>query len=400
MAQSGGSVFQREGMWFARLRYTDKQGRRREKKRPARTKTAADTILSRLYSEVAIERGERSTVRTFKDVGDHYRKLYVKAPEIHGNEVVAGMRSWRTIESHFHYIDARFGESFLDEITPAELERFRASLRRPQKVGTDGTKTRTLNVATVNRILATLRRVFSVAVRDGLMIASPFLRTEGLVSNSKEIARSRVLSAAEELALFHELADERRVHLWLKVVLAIETGMREGEINGLRRGDIDFENGLIRVSTTRTKARVVQPTKTDESRTVPISARLRRDLIDAHVDALAPEAFVMRSGLTTKRAWATACRNAGIAGLQFRDLRTSAGMRMLARGMEYAVVAKILGHKDTKTTYRWYTQLGTEMLDLARGVMDAPMPVTKAGEKRGERAETSLLAMDVKGEVN
>jgi len=61
------------------------------------------------------------------------------------------------------------------------------------------------------------------------------------------------------------------------------------------------------------------------------------------------------------------------------------------------VVAKILGHRDTKTTYRWYTQLGTDLLDQARGMMDAPMPPAKAEEKA---AGPSLLTIDVKGEVN
>jgi len=399
MAQFGGSVYQKHGVWYARLRYTDRAGARREKKRSAHSKSAADALLKKLYSAIAVERGERSLVRTFRDVSTHFRELYVKPPEIQGGEVIAGMRSWRTVESHLRYIDARFGDSFLDDVTPAELERFRAELRRP--ITPDPKRpVRILNIATVNRILATLRRILSVAVRDGLMLSSPFIRTEHLVSLAAETPRSRVLSAAEEVELFGQLSDGRRSHLWLKAVIAIETGMREGEINGLRRGDIDLEAGILRVHTTRTKSHILQPTKTDDVRVVPVSGRLRRDLIVAGVGALAPEEFVMRAGLTTKRAWATACRLAGIAGLQFRDLRTSAGMRMLARGVQYAVVAKILGHRDTKTTYRWYTQLGTDLLDQARGVMDSPMPAARVTATKQEQAHHSLLAVAVKEEVN
>lgn len=374
MPQSGGSVYFSGGSWWARIRYTDLTGRAREKRRKAKSKRHGGELLKVLLAKVAVELGEPASVTVFVDLLEHYRALYVKPPVVRGRRVVSGLRSWRTVAGHCAAIESAFRSSLIHEMTPASIESFRSSLVASGR-----------SIATANRILATLRRIFYVGQRDGLVSHVPFGRGHRLISVDAEEPRERVLSGDEERRLLEVCLAPPRRHLWLKIVLALETGMREAEILGLTRGAIDLPRRRIEVSTTRSKRHEIGGTKTEEVRVVPISRQLFDALEAFAVGELAPDEWVIRSGLSTRTAWRTSCRLAGIEGLQFRDLRTSAGMRMISRGVPHEIVAKILGHHDTRTTFRWYTQMHDESLDQARRAMDGHGWVTELPESSATR---------------
>lgn len=160
--------------------------------------------------------------------------------------------------------------------------------------------------------------------------------------------RDRRLIGDEEERLL-KAAASINPELEAAIIFAIETGMRRGEMLGLRWSDI------------RGQIAQLDETKTMEPRTVPLSSRARAAIaalprqLDGRVFAYSA------TGLT--HGFARACRKAGIVGLRFHDLRHEATSRFFEKGLSVMEVASITGHK-TMIMLKRYTQL--QALDLAR----------------------------------
>jgi integrase len=111
--------------------------------------------------------------------------------------------------------------------------------------------------------------------------------------------------------------------------------------------------------------------KDGETRTLPISARLKAvlEMIKVAPDGKerSPAGYVFGDDVgghvaDPKKAWATACRNAGITELHFHDLRHEAGSRFLEAGWPLHNVQEMLGHADLKqtSTYLNVTRVGLQ----------------------------------------
>ena len=360
MRQRSGSVSRHGGQWQARVRYTDPDGTRHELKRLASTKYGAKDLLPAMLQEADRLVGH---ILTYGDLIAHYRAVYIIPAVYAQGQKVRGLRSLKSVEGHLSNLKAIIpSDKSLATFTPEYLRIVRAELSTTKHNG------RERSVANVNRILSTLRRMFSIAHREGWMARNPFQSIESLIVLSAERPRERVMTQAEEAAILKacevpdvngdDVAYTRR-HLAFKVLLLVETGMREGEANALKWGDVDLKAGSIRV--------LAANTKTLREREVPISARLKKALSKRKGE---PDADVLEEK-ETKRAWATACRIAGVKGLQLRDLRATFGTRLIEMGMPIAEVGKILGHANIQTTFRHYARANRSITDRARGFLDA-----------------------------
>ncbi len=219
----------------------------------------------------------------------------------------------------------------------------------------------------VNRALSFLRRVCNWAILQGYLDVSPFKRgTVTAVTLPREAKRTRRLREGEGDALLHACGP----HLRSVVEAAIETGMRRGEILGLRWRDVQPREIRLRAAQTKTRT----------GRTIPISTRLaailalRRD--DPNGDRLPPEAFVFGTAIGTRiadvgRAWETAVLKAhghtptytatanltadsrgalDAIDLHFHDLRREAGSRWLEGGVPLHIIRDWLGHTSIAQT--------------------------------------------------
>jgi len=133
-------------------------------------------------------------------------------------------------------------------------------------------------------------------------------------------------------------------------VVALETGLRKGDLLALRWTSIDLRAGFLRVTTGKTKAEAV----------VPISPACREAL--KVLKARAPfsgDVFTTEEGdrvaeATVLRAFALAKGIAGITRrLRFHDLRHSFASACASRGVSISVIAKALGHTSTRMTERY-----------------------------------------------
>jgi integrase len=159
------------------------------------------------------------------------------------------------------------------------------------------------------------------------------------VSNGRE----RRLRLGELEAIRGRISNEQVQAI---IVLAVETGMRRGELLGIRHKHVD----------TSARTLSVPRTKTDRQRVVPLSTKaldtLRGPLSQTAEDELL---FSIRPDSVTQ-AFSRACAAAGIHDLRFHDLRHEATSRFFERGFSMMEVALITGHQDPRMLRR-YTHL-------------------------------------------
>lgn len=286
-------------------------------------------------------------------------------------------RSWRSDDSRLKPILAHFGNKRMSDISPFQVERYKIQrLRTPIVRGENIEKSKPRSKASVNREVRLLSRVFTLAIANRETITNPVSQVKLLKGENR---RTRYLLPEEEERLMAQLTGQRE-HLRLIVIVALHTGMRMGEIVNLRKQEVDFHRGEIRVTRT----------KTDEDRFIPMNDTLYQEMM-SHCANLEtdyvfanPETGKARGQI--KRSFVTACKNAKIEDFRFHDLRHTAATRMGEAGIDPFTIAAILGHKSIAMTasYTHATQkakrLAVEALEEAKNKQGH-----KAGHKQEER---------------
>jgi integrase len=195
---------------------------------------------------------------------------------------------------------------------------------------------------TVNRDLALLRRMLSLAVEWGYLDEArmPKFRFYPEKDNLKE----RILTQEEEQRLLAVCPPRLRS----MIIVALNTGMRLGEILGLRWNQVDLTSGRIRV----------ERTKSGRIRYVDINKVLIAEFRGLR-EGRGRSEFVFTSPITGQpfvdagSAWATACRRASIKGLRFHDLRHTFATRLIEHGVNLITVKDLLGHSSVEITQRY-----------------------------------------------
>ncbi len=144
-------------------------------------------------------------------------------------------------------------------------------------------------------------------------------------------------------------------------VLAVTTGMRIGEILGLKWSDLDLEAGVLRVSRT-VSGNVVNPPKTASGRR---TIRLTALAVGALRKREREGEWIFCSSVGTtidvcnfhKNSWRPLLRRAGLPRARVHDLRHTAATLMLSRGVPVKVVSEMLGHSDVSITLSIYAHV-------------------------------------------
>jgi integrase len=138
-------------------------------------------------------------------------------------------------------------------------------------------------------------------------------------------------------------------HLHVMVVMALDTGMRRGEITGQRWEDIDFSRKLLFV--TRSK------TPEGESREIPLTGRLHELLFKDRKSEGLVIGFHGKPVRIIKRTWKTALKNAGIRHVRFHDLRHTFNTRLMEAQVLQEVRMALMGHSAGSRVHATYTHI-------------------------------------------
>ena len=242
-----------------------------------------------------------------------------------------------------------FAGKTLDQIKPADVERYVAAKRR------------TLAVKTIRNHLGTLHSVFETGLRHGWCRSNPVKLAERPVQQTSE-TRLRFLEPAElEALLAVDYPDDAfgRVERPLYLTAAM-TGLRQGELMGLRWRDVDFAARRVRVVSTYVRGEFGDPKSKGSSRSVPMAERVAdalaeyrkrspyshdTDLVFCHPETGRP---LDRSKLI--RRFKEALVRAEVHAITFHELRHTFGTRMAAGGTPLRTLQHWMGHADSKTT--------------------------------------------------
>lgn len=198
--------------------------------------------------------------------------------------------------------------------------------------------------ATVTKRLNDLSKLYRVA-RKEWQITGLLNPLDDVTRPGGGKPRERRLQPGEEERLLAAARQQTRLaDLHGIIIVALETGMRRGEIMSFSRADV--ANRVV----------YLQQTKNGDRRAVPLSSRALQ-AIPARLSA--PVFQGQPHSVTT--AFREACRVAGITGLHFHDLRHEAISRFFERGFDIMEVAEIVGHK-TLNQLRGYTHHRAERL--------------------------------------
>ncbi|MBI2071197.1 MAG: tyrosine-type recombinase/integrase [Elusimicrobia bacterium] len=232
-------------------------------------------------------------------------------------------RSAKNYKQMLNWLVGYMGNKRLTDInSPCVLE-MRATLK--QKAAT----------STVNRYHALLRCLIYRAIEWGDYHgdnAAAKVRTE-----REAASRLRFLSH-EEISRLLEVCDKR---IYPVVACALLTGMRRGEMLGLRWENVDLNTGII----------YILESKSGKSREIMISPKLAKIFEKIGPRPEGPVFTVTR--MTLRRCWERALRDANIQNFVFHDLRHTFASNFIMKTSDLPALQKILGHSTPVMTQKY-----------------------------------------------
>jgi integrase len=280
----------------------------------------------------------------------------------------------KSYESYLkNHIIPELGHIKLGDLTPQDVQRFLNSRARAGR-----------SPRTVQYLRAILQSALAEAAIWGYIERNSASLAKPPKMERREVS---VLSAAEAKRLIESTADDRLGNLF---AIALYTGLRQGELLGLRWPDIDLAQGTLHVRKALQKqdreAKFIEP-KTERSRrrlSLPATAVSILALQQERVDAMRRHAgsawqdwdLVFPSQLGTPLDGSNVTHHlqhklaeAGLPRVRFHDLRHTCSTLLLEQGVQDRVLEQ-LGHSQITLTLNTYSHVRPAMLSATAAALD------------------------------
>ncbi|TPE46474.1 site-specific integrase [Maribrevibacterium harenarium] len=250
-----------------------------------------------------------------------------------------------------HYIPF-FGQMRVDNITRNDLLQFRSVLAKAP--GRNGRET--ISNARINKIMTPLRRIFEDAA-DEFEFTTPYIRIKPLKLPKTD---AQPFTIKEVNKILDTIRPDYRDYFLVRFF----TGMRTGEIDGLKWKYVDFDKRIIRIRETIV-AGDEDITKTESSvRDIQMSSPVYEALIrqKRHTGNLSKFVFCTRTGEplnhnnVTQRVWYPLLKRLGLEKRRPYQTRHTAATLWLASGESPEWIARQMGHSTTEMLFRVYSR--------------------------------------------
>jgi len=244
--------------------------------------------------------------------------------------------------------EREIGEITADEVDAALVrlaERGRLKTGRNIRTEPEG---RPLAGATLNRYVSQLGSLYKYARRLRLLPRSHVPPTRGIEKAPEAEHPDRYIRREEyhRLLAVARLVDRHWGKMPALIVLAFHTGLRKANLLGLRWRDVDLKARTATVPRTKNGA--------------PIVAALSQRAVDALAALPGPRepgayVFAGRTGrpYQIRRLWLNVCREAGLEGRNFHQLRHGCGHALSTAGINQAQIMQIMGHRTLSASARY-----------------------------------------------
>lgn len=281
--------------------------------------------------------------RRFGDFLDHYIE-----------DVAKHSLRPRTLESHTGYIR--------NHIKP-ELGRIKLADLRPEQLQAFYTKKLNEGLArrTVEYLHAIIHKTLDQALRWGLVSRN----VSDLVDPPRPKRKAPVIWNAEQIQTFLEAVEG---HQYYPIyVVAVYTGMRQGEILGIHKQDVDLKSGTINVrhqlQPIKGKGLTVTQVKTDKSRRPVTLPETALTVLQEHLETLDSGLIFTTSkgnpiwAQTLYRHFKNTTKKLGLPDVTFHSLRHAHATLLLQAGVNPKVVQERLGHSQISLTLDTYSHV-------------------------------------------
>ena len=363
MSKQRGSTFKRNNGYGYAISYTLNGERKREKKQGFTTEKEAAQAMTKALSLIDGGKYTGAGKQTVEQYLTNWLTRYEQSDRAKQTTVAS-------VQQHVtKYLIPHLGKVQLTKLSPLTLSKFYADLLHKGRLKTNTVKGEALSPKTVRNIHLTLSQALKDAVRWQLLPMNPasaadlprYERPPLTVLDEQQIGQflSHIENTNDPLAA-----------LWR---LAFVTGMRRAELAGLRWSDVDFMEGRITITQTRTLANdkvVISTPKTRagkrhvsiDTETVTALAKLKNaqeqaaqilghwgtELVAATLDghAIHPKALL--------RLWHKTLQAAGLPKMRLHDVRHTAATSALQNGTALHVLSGRIGHAQPSTTLNIY----------------------------------------------
>jgi integrase len=218
-----------------------------------------------------------------------------------------------------------------------DIERFKAAR----------TKTPTMHgkprkPATVARELSVISKVFSLAVKNGVIENSPCTHVEKPVFDN---VQDKILPPEHEDVFINAMQNQTAKDV---CVMVLQTGLRQNDVLGLTRMHCNFQTNRIRLIQGKTQRRIEIPMND-----------VVREIIERRRHNGNPDQLLFPNEMTGKKmrsirtAITNSCRRAGIERITIRDLRRTVATALGGSGFDAVTVSRYLGHSDLRSVHRY-----------------------------------------------
>lgn len=252
-----------------------------------------------------------------------------------------------------------FGKKAIDAITTEDVQNFL-------------NKRKELAHKTLHSLLMFMGEIFKDALEDGLIQKNPTASRKLVIPSVKRTER-QALTQQQLISVLQDvkqLDDDRERRL---VALLLLTGMRRGEVLGLRWEDIDFDEGLIHVQRnvtyTTNQPHIGTPKTEKGKRTIPLDAQLQ-DLLQP----VCGEGYVIGDSapitrMVYTRMWNRIQKKVNLFGATAHVFRHSYLTLASNAGITPKTIQGIAGHADIMTTMNRYVHAQRDqILDAGRKI--------------------------------
>jgi len=206
----------KDGSLYARLQYTDENGKKHDKYRKINQKTEARAAVEEMRSNLSKYGSSalQSDRFTFADLADNYETVRLSRAVYIGDVRVAGRKECSSLKSAVKALRQHFGKKPIRLIKASDIEDFKNKriatpvvklvneFKQVYNPKTKRTKTIKVKVehchprsiATVNREMQQLKAMLNFAIQNDWLILNPFAKCKGIISTALETKRDRVLT--------------------------------------------------------------------------------------------------------------------------------------------------------------------------------------------------------------
>lgn len=280
---------------------------------------------------------------------------------------IAGTVAPRTLETYQYttaIITQHIGNIALDKLTHEQIESMYHDLNK-----------RGMASSSVHRVHRVLRAALNRAVKRGILTINPIARVD---APNGRVEKRGVLDVTQANILLDWLKTRHEAS-YIGVTLALQTGMRRGEISGLTWGNIDFERNIIRITRSRQRRAktgdiVGDPKTVGSIRSIPIDDELKTLLQSWRQQQLIAnnDTYVLShtdgtpiDPSTLARDMRLAVKSLNLPDVSFHDLRHTHATLLLQANVPLKIVSERLGHASIVITANTYSHVTETMQEEA-----------------------------------